>query len=261
MRDDQERFGLDAALKQENRMPRTASPILLIVAVVALVLIGAGAAAITAQVAERDPGGISTEALSRCAGIAGREIREADASFGALLLDGHPWLSAQHDQEAVAIGSTGTLRRRDDTTVPFRFLCVLDDKGRASMFRIVATGVNEALSSSGSISGVAAPAGLVAPLARGMELRIQLFDVTTDPKGALLTEQVVRSGWQVPIAFALRMPPDVALEGRQLAIAARIVLARETIYRMAQPRLLRPNELRQPLVLELLPEQRPTGAR
>lgn len=236
-------------------MPRLSLPILLFLAAIGLALIGAGAAAVTGQNAETDPGGISTPALSRCAGIAGREIRDADASFGLLMLDGIPWLSAQRNHQGIVISSTGTLRRRNGTNVPFRFLCLLDETGHASMFRIIAAGTTEGLPSSRSIAGLVAPTGVAPPLARGAELRVQLLDITESPKGELLTEQVVRSGWQVPIPFSLRIPHEATLEGRQIAIAARIVLAGATIYRMERPRVLTPHDLRQPLVLELPPER------
>jgi uncharacterized lipoprotein YbaY len=242
-------------------MPRIASPFLLGLAAMGLTLIGAGAAGITAHKAEVDPGGISTAALSRCAGLAGGEMREADAAFGELMLDGVPWLFAQQNHQAIVLSSTGTLRRRNGTTVPFRFLCALDDAGHANMFRVISAGVEEVLPPSRSIKGVAVPAGLEMPLARGVELRVQLLDVTKEPKGELLAEQIVRSGWQIPIPFALRVPADAVLDGRQLAIAARIVLARETLYRMERPRALTPEELPRPLTLELPPERRPTGER
>jgi hypothetical protein len=241
-------------------MPRIPSPILLILAALVLALIGAGAAAVTAHKPDADPGGISTAALSRCAGLAGREIREADPSFGELRLDGLPWLSAQHGLQVVVLNSTGSLRRRNGTIVPFRFLCLLEDSGRASMFRIVATGVDEASPSARLVAGVAVPAGLEPPLPRGAELRVQLLDITTNPKGEVVAEQLVRSGWQVPVPFSLRVSADALTEDRRFAIAARVVLARATIYRMERPRVLTPVELQRPLVLEL-PAESPADAR
>jgi hypothetical protein len=65
-----------------------------------LVVLGATAASVTDPRApgERipDPEGLSTIALSRCAGIGGSEMRDADAAFGQLMFDGAPWLTALH---------------------------------------------------------------------------------------------------------------------------------------------------------------------
>ena len=229
-------------------------PVLLIPAAIGMVLIGAGAASVTDQKPATDPGGISTAALSRCAGIAGLEIREADASFGELMLDGVPWFSVQYDQDAVVLSSTGALRRRNGTVVPFRFLCVLDNRKHATLFRITSAGIDETMPSFRSINGMAVPVGLDGPLPHGVELRVQLLDIKKDPKGELLAEQVVRSSWAVPIPFALRVPADATLDGRHLAITARIVLARAVTYRMERPLALTPEELQRPVMLDLSPE-------
>ena len=228
-------------------------PVLLVLAAVALVSIGAGAASVTARKAETDPAGISTVALSRCAGIAGIEVREADAAFGQVMLDGAPWLSAQRNHQSTVLSGTGTFRRRNGTTVPFRFLCALDDGGHANMFRTIPAGMGEGLPPSRLIAGMAVPSGLKAPLARGAELRVQLLDIKKDPNGELLAEQVVRSGWEVPIPFALRVPADTNLVDRQLVVSARIVLARSVIYRLKDARALSPDELGRPVRLDLAP--------
>ena len=76
-------------------------------------------------------------------------------------------------------------------------------------------------------------------LPRGVELRVQLLDVTKAPPGSsggeVLAEQVVRSGWHVPIPFALRLPRETSFEGRKLAIAARLVLAHQALFELRQP--------------------------
>lgn len=228
-------------------------PTQLLIITTALVLIGAGAASVTEQKTERDPDGISTAALSRCAGIAGRELREADAAFGGLMLDGVPWLSAREEPQAVALSGTGALRRRNGTTVPFRFLCMLDLAGHAIRFRMLPATAGDPLPLARPLRGIAVPAGLKAPLPRGAELRVQLLDIAKDPAGEILAEQVVRSGWEVPIHFALRVPTEVPLDGRQLAIGARIVLARSVIYRMERPHPLKAEELQSRMVLDLSP--------
>lgn len=228
-------------------------PTQLLIVTMALVLMGAGAASVTEQKTEKDPDGISTAALSRCAGIAGLEIREADAAFGGLTLDGVPWLSARQEPHAMMVSGTGTLRRRNGTTVPFRFLCMLDQAGRATRFQTLPATAGDPLPPARPLRGIAVPAGLKAPLARGAELRVQLLDIAKDPAGEILAEQVVRSGWEVPIHFALRVPMEMPLDGRQLAIGARIVLARSVIYRMERPRPLKPEELQGTIVLDLSP--------
>ncbi len=225
-------------------------PVLLIVAAIGLVIVGAGAASVTGK-SEPDTG-ISTIALSRCAGIAGIEMREADPAFGQIMLDGAPWLAAQHDDDAVVVNGTGTVRRRNGTTAPFRFFCVLDEAGHAKMFRIIPA-AGENIPASRLIEGVAMPVGVKSPLARGSELRVQLLDVKKDPKGELLAEQVVRSGWEVQIPFALRVPVDAKPADRQLVISARIVRARATIYRMKNARALTPGDLERPVRLDLSP--------
>ena len=227
-------------------------PISLILSAIGLVLVGAAAASVTDSV-KSDPGGISTVALSRCAGLAGIEMRQGDAAFGQIMLDGSPWLSAYHDHGAAVLNGTGTLRRRNGTTVPFRFFCALDDTGHASLFRVIPDGMGETPPPSTVISGIAVPAGLKTPLARGAELRVQLLDTKSDPNGQLLAEQVVRSGWEAPIPFVLHVPADANLAGRHLLISARIVLARAVIYRTKTEHLLTQDGLQRPVVLDLLP--------
>jgi len=45
----------------------------------------------------------------------------------------------------------------------------------------------------------------------------------------------VRSGWQVPIPFALRLPRETSFEGRRLVIAARMVLAHQALFELREP--------------------------
>jgi uncharacterized lipoprotein YbaY len=88
-------------------------------------------------------------------------------------------------------------------------------------------------------------------LPRRAELRVQLLDIAKSPAGEVVTEQVVRSGWQVPISFALRLPKNTALEGRKLAIAARMVLAHQVLFRLKEPRVIDAADLRKPIDLVL----------
>lgn len=218
-----------------------------------LVMLGAGAARVTKYESQTDPAGLSTELLSRCAGIGGVELRSADAAFGELMLDGAPWLTIQHDRQALIVTSTGTLRRRNGTIVPFGFACVIDGSGHASMLRITSVGIDAAQPPSRSIRGMAVPVGLETALPRGTELQIQLLDMAKNPQGVLLGEQVVRSGWAVPIPFDLRIPADAIRADSRIAITARLVVARAELYRMASPRILTAEEMRGPVMLELTP--------
>ena len=68
-------------------------------------------------------------------------MRQADPAFGVIALDGIPWVTIERTEEKVGIQSisttvtgTGARRRRDGTSVPFRFTCVLNSKGEALMF-------------------------------------------------------------------------------------------------------------------------------
>ena len=204
-------------------------------------------------------GGISTPMLSRCAGKAGLETRQSDAAFGLLTLDGLPWLSIERTDEAVGIQpimttvtGTGSRHRRNGTSVPFRFTCVLDANGQALMFHasLLMPKLGDALPPATVIAGTATLDEKIA-LPRGVELQIQLFDIARSPEGELLAEQVVRSGWQVPIPFALRLPRNFSLEGRKLAVTARLVASHQVQYRLPGPRALTDRELLAPVVLKL----------
>lgn len=217
------------------------------------------AACIAAPVLAGPDGGVSTPMLSRCAGKAGLETRQSDAAFGLLTLDGAPWLSVERTEEAVGIQpimttvtGTGSRHRRNGTSVPFRFTCVLDANGQALMFHasLLMPKLGDTLPPATVISGTATLAEKTA-LPRGVELQIQLFDLARSAEGELLAEQVVRSGWQVPIPFALRLPASFSAEGRKLALTARLVAARQVQYRLPGPRLLTDREMLGPVVLTL----------
>ena len=84
---------------------------------------------------------MSSVAIARCAGKASAAIREADPAFGFIALDGMPWVTIERTEEkvgsqsiATTVTGTGARRRRDHTAVPFRFTCLLNDKGEAVMF-------------------------------------------------------------------------------------------------------------------------------
>jgi len=206
-----------------------------------------------------DAGGISTAALSRCAGRVGLDTRQADAAFGTVALDGAPWLAVERTEDqigmqpiATTLTGTGTLRRRNGTGVPFRFTCVLDSQGQALMFHAsrLMRRLGDELPPALVVDGLATYRERL-PLPRGAELRVQLLDFATDPAGEVLAEQVVRSGWQVPMPFALRLPRETSFEGRRLALTARIVLARQVLFRLNAPLPLVSGELGRPFELVL----------
>ena len=203
-----------------------------------LMLLLAGVAPAFAQ----DVGGLSSSALSRCAGRVGLDMRQSDAAFGVIALDGMPWVTIERTEESVGtqpisttVTGTGEYRRRNGTSVPFRFTCVLDAQGQALMFHPTALmrRLGDELPPSITVNGMATFAGKTA-LPRGAELRVQLLDVEKSP-AEILAEQVVRSGWQVPIPFALRLPKETSFEGRRLAISARVVLAHQALFELGKP--------------------------
>lgn len=204
-------------------------------------------------------GSISTPMLSRCAGKAGLETRQSDAAFGLLALDGLPWLSIERTDEAVGVQpimttvtGTGSRHRRNGTSVPFRFTCVLDANGQALMFYAshLMPKLGDALPPATIVSGAATLAEKT-PLPRGVELQIQLYDIAHSAEGELLAEQVVRSGWQVPIPFSLRLPGKFSPEGRKLVLTARLIASHQVQYRLPGPRILTDRELLAPVVLVL----------
>ena len=176
---------------------------------------------VTGSAYAQEAGAISSPALSRCAGKVGAETRVADPAFVSLGLDGVPWLTSEQVDDTVgsqaistAITGTGYRRKRDGTMVPFRFTCVLGFQGEALMFHAspVMRRLGDDLPPAIVVEGAATYLEKMA-LPRGVELQVQLLDVSKSPTGELLAEQVVRSGWQVPIPFALRLPKETSLAG------------------------------------------------
>lgn len=217
------------------------------------------ATSVTIPAQADEAGGISSAALSRCAGRIGLDLRQADAAFVVVALDGTPWLATERTAENVGtqpiastVTGTGSLQRRNGTAVPFRFTCVLDAQGEALMFHAspLMRRLGDELPPAVTIDGTATYRERMV-LPHGVELRVQLLDVAKDPTGEVLTEQVVRSGWKVPIPFALRLPRETSLEGRKLAIAARMVMAHQVLFRLGEPYALPDNDLHKPVELTL----------
>lgn len=215
-------------------------------------------AGIAASAFSQDAGGLSSTALSRCAGRVGLDTRQADAAFGVIALDGLPWLTIERTEESVGtqpisttITGTGDYRRRNGTSVPFRFTCVLDAQGQALMFHASALmrRLGDALPPAIVVEGTASYRERMA-LPRGAELRVQILDVAKAP-AEVLAEQVVRSGWQVPMPFALRLPKETSFEGRRLAIAARLVLAHQTLFALREPLPVAGTDFLKPIELVL----------
>src|SRR5260370_41234309 len=85
-----------------------------------------------------DSGGISTYLLSRCAGNAGKDVRQGDPAFITIALDGLPRMTIERTETVVGIQeisttvtSTGWLQRRNGTSLAFRFTCLLARQGQA----------------------------------------------------------------------------------------------------------------------------------
>jgi uncharacterized lipoprotein YbaY len=202
----------------------------------------------------QDPS-ISSSAISRCAGKVGTDTRRADPAFGIIMLDGRPWTTIERTEEklgAATVTGTGALRRRDGTMKRFRFTCGLDTHGQALTFH-----ASQPLSWSGAsapattvVAGSAAYPWKMA-LPRGAELRVQLLDIGKSPTGNVLAEQVVRSGWRVPIPFALHLSNDTPLEGRELVVTARLVVGHQTLFQLAEPHVIAGEDLHKPIELVL----------
>jgi uncharacterized lipoprotein YbaY len=203
------------------------------------------------SVLANDSGGISTSLLSRCAGNAGKDVRQGDPAFITIALDGLPRMTIERTETVVGIQeisttvtSTGWLQRRDGTSLPFRFTCLLDKQGQAVSFHTSSLlhGLGDRLPPLLIVDGVAS-SPQKAPLPKGLELRVQLLDLSQPPTARIIAEQVVRSGWHVPIPFSLRLPPELSLTDRSLVISARTVLAHQTLFQLVEPRSLASSDL------------------
>jgi uncharacterized lipoprotein YbaY len=218
----------------------------------------AGLVTASASALAQDAGGVSA-VLSRCAGKAGTDIRKGDPAFVTLALDGVPWLTVESSEEtigtqkiATTVTGTGWLRRRDGTSLPLRFTCMLDSGGQAVMTHLgpLLRNLGDELPPAVTVDGAVSYLEKM-PLPRGVELQVRLLDIAKSPQGEVLAEQVVRSGWQVPIPFALRLPRDTILDGRRLVITARFVLARQPLFQLKEQRVLQPADLRKFIILTL----------
>jgi hypothetical protein len=219
------------------------------------------AVSVQAQTLVQEPVSLSSAAavLSRCAGKAGTDMRRGDPAFVTVALDGAPWLTVERTEEAVGsqkiattLTSTGWLRRRDGTSVQLRFTCMLDDRGQAVLTHLgpLLRNLGDELPPAIIVDGAASYLEKMA-LPRGVELQVQLLDIAKAPPGEVLAEQVVRSGWQVPIPFALRLPRNTVLEGRKLVITARFVLARQALFQLREQRVLQAADLHKFIILTL----------
>jgi uncharacterized lipoprotein YbaY len=176
-----------------------------------------------------------------------------------IALDGLPWMTIEQTESTVGIQpisttvtGTGWYRRRGGTTVFFRFTCVLDEQRQPVMFHAstLLHDLGDRLPPSVLIEGTAAYPDK-SPLPRGVELQVQLVDPSRPPESRIIAEQVVRSGWLVPMPFVLRLSKDTSLTDRTLLISARMVLAHQTLYELEQPRMVTAADLTKPLDLTL----------
>lgn len=186
--------------------------------------------------------GSSFSLLSRCAGKAGGETRSGDPAFVTIALDGQPWMTTEPTPEVVGplaisttVTGTGWSQRRGGTSVYFRFTCALDERGQAVLFHASALlhDLGDRLPPAIVVDG-SASFGEKASLPRGVELQVQLIDPSQPPGSRIIAEQVVRSGWLVPIPFSLRLPKNAALTDRRFMITARIVLAHQTLFELSE---------------------------
>lgn len=216
----------------------------------------------------QQPVNMLTPALTRCAAKVGSDTRQADPAFGTFGLEGQPWITIERTEDKVGsqnistvITGTGWRRRRDGTSVPFRYICALDPKGQAVGFHAapLQRNLGDQLPPAIVIEGAAAYLDKK-PLPRGLELQVQLLDVSKSPKPEVLAEEVVRSGWQLPIPFALRLPRDTSLADRKLEITARFVQARQPLFQLQETRALTPDDLHKFIVLTLDKVEQPTAA-
>lgn len=201
-----------------------------------------------------DQGGISTPLLSRCAGKFGPQLRAGDKAFPLLSLMGAPWMSVDHTDQTVdgahivgVVTGIGMRSRRRGEVVSLTYRCLIDDKGEAASFtwRDVLPERNEALPPATIVRGAAYYRPRT-QLPLGAELRVQLLDRTVDPP-MVLTETVVRSAWEEPMPFSLRLPPDMKPEGRNLAIAVRLARGSSPLYGLKEPLPLEPSQLALPI--------------
>jgi uncharacterized lipoprotein YbaY len=208
----------------------------------------------------QDPAGISSSAISRCAGKLGGETRQSDPAFAVIMLDGLPWTTVDRTGEtldgrmiAATVSGTGARSRRDGTSVTFRFTCGLDTNGQALMFHASQRRPGQSDASAPATTVVAGWATYAREMAlpRGAELRVQLLDVGKSPAGSILTEQIVRSGWKMPIPFALHLPKDTPLKGRKLVVTARLVVRHQTLFQLAAPHIITGEDLHKPIELVL----------
>jgi uncharacterized lipoprotein YbaY len=227
------------------------------------ILLAVTAIMFTAPALAQDPAAISSSAISRCAGKVGMDTRQSDPAFAIIMLDGMPWTTIERTEEKLGaqvitttVTGTGARRRRDGTSVTFGFTCSLDTEGQALVFHASQLLPGQSEASAPLVAGSAAYARKTA-LPRGAELRVQLLDVAKSPGGDMLTEQVVRSGWEVPIPFALHLPKDIALEGRTLVVTARLVVRHQSLFQLTEPHVITAEDLHKPIELVLDQVQAP----
>jgi uncharacterized lipoprotein YbaY len=226
------------------------------------ILLAIAAIVLAAPALAQDPASMPSSALSRCAGKVGMDTRRSDPAFGAIMLDGMPWMTIERTEEKLGarmivttVLGTGALRRRDGTLLTFRFTCGLDTKGQALMF--YASQLLPRQSEATVVAGSATYARKMV-LPHGAELRVQLLDaavqspaVSRPTEPVILTEQVVRSGWEVPIPFALHLPQHTPLEGHRILVMARLVVRHQSLFQLMEPHVMTGEDLHKPLELML----------
>jgi uncharacterized lipoprotein YbaY len=190
------------------------------------------------------------------AGKFGAQLRAGDNAFPLLSLMGVPWMTIARTDQTVdgahivaMVTGTGMRTRRRGQVVGLSYRCLIDDKGEAVNFtwHDLLPERNEALPPAMVVRGTAYYRPRT-QLPQGAELRVQLLDRALDPP-QLLTEAVVRSSWEEPIPFGLRIPRDMKLDGRKLAIAVRLARGSSPLYGLKEPQGLDLDQLQRPIDL------------
>lgn len=171
---------------------------------------------------------------------------------------GAPWTTIEHTDQTIdganivaILTGNGMRSRRSGEVLGLTYRCLIDDRGEAVSFswRDVSPERNESLPSTMIVRGTAYYRPKT-QLPLGAELRVQLLDQSVNPS-KLLTETVVRTAWEEPIPFSLRLPLDVRLEGRKLVIAVRLARGSSPLYGLKEPLVLDLGQLGKPINLTI----------
>jgi hypothetical protein len=85
------------------------------------ILSAIAAIVLAAPALAQDPAGISSSAISRCAGKVGMDTRRSDPAFGTIMLDGMPWTTIERTEEKLGarVIVTTVIGTGADATAPW----------------------------------------------------------------------------------------------------------------------------------------------